>query len=113
MAHPTAGIAAVEFGNVRGNPPIEFNSGVQPNALVQINSATPIDSKYFVGGNNEAVQEIILTQDLSDAVCSSLGEPGNPLNPVFGFYDGKYWMHDPRFVSVSQCAGKAKFETTQ
>jgi hypothetical protein len=104
LRHPTGGTINydVSFNGTYGNPPIMFDSLVNatPNALVSLSSANakPIDERYFTKQSTK-IQEIILTQTLSDPVCNLLGEPGNPINPVFALYDGVYWIHDPRFVS--------------
>jgi hypothetical protein len=103
----------VAFNGTYGNPAIQFDSSINatPNALVTLSlaNAKPIDEQYF---NNQvlqnsptssipvtSIQELILTETLSDEVCASLGEPGNPINPVFALFEGSYWIHDPRFVS--------------
>jgi hypothetical protein len=90
----------IAFGGINGNPPIQFDDGVNPNVVVIIpsDSAATIDTQYFQG-EGEPVQEIILTKDLSDSTCASLREPGNPTNPVFSTFNGVFWLHDPRFVS--------------
>jgi hypothetical protein len=101
--HPTTSVyKLVAFNDEYGNPGIVFDSSINANPNIAINlsssNAIPIDEKYF---NNEdvTVQELILTQDLSDTICDSLGVPENPIIPVFAMYDGIYWIHDPRFVS--------------
>lgn len=99
--HPSQGFAIeVLFGGFLGNPAVEFNSGATPNILVSLSNAdaSPADTTYFQYESVQ-VQELILTSDLSDAACSSIGEPGNPVNPVFATFGGNYFMHDPRFVS--------------
>lgn len=99
LEHPTHGIKDISWGGVDGNPPIQFDSGIDPNVLLTlVASVAPIDSQYF-GGD---VQEVILTSDSTQSACNSLGEAGNPLNPVFAFYNGQYWMHDSRFVSQTR-----------
>lgn len=114
LNHPSAGTGSLEVAcnGTYGNPAIQFDSSiyVTPNVLVNLSlaNAKPIDEKYFT--NQRIVtrttstpitsfQELILTQTLSDAVCDSLGEPGNPIDPVFALFNGSYWIHDPRFVS--------------
>jgi hypothetical protein len=96
------GNAAVSFNGNYGNPAIEFDSsiGANPNILIQLSTsnAAPVDSQYFQESSVKD-QEITLTRDLSDPVCQSIKQPGNPINPVFALYKGVYWMHDPRFVS--------------
>jgi hypothetical protein len=96
------GNAAVSFNGNYGNPAIQFDSsiGANPNILIQLSTsnAVPVDSQYFQKSSVKD-QEITLTRDLSDAVCQSIKEPGNPINPVFALYKGVYWIHDPRFVS--------------
>lgn len=90
----------IAFGGKNGNPSIQFGAGQQPNVLlaIPIGGARAVDTQYYQG-EDEVVQEIILTQTLSDVTCASLMEPGNPVNPVFALFDGVHWMHDPRFVS--------------
>ena len=55
-----------------------------------------------------ANMELILTQELSDAICDSLGVSGIPINPVFAMCIGIYWIHDPRFVSHRVLCGAIK-----
>jgi hypothetical protein len=97
-------VASVFINGVFGNPTIQFDSsiGADPNILINLtlDDAMPYDSRYFVKSSVK-VQEIQLKRDLSAEICASLREPGNPINPVFAFYDGVYWIHDPRFVSWS------------
>jgi hypothetical protein len=118
LYNPTARINwyEVAFNGTYGNPAIQFDSSMNatPNVLVNLSPAIaqPIDEKYFKNRFTRttskaipstpipSVQELILTEDLSDAVCASIGEPGNPINPVFALFNGSYWIHDPRFVSV-------------
>jgi hypothetical protein len=98
------GNAAASFNGNYGNPLIDFDSsiGASPNILIQLSTsnAVPVDSQYFQKSSVKD-QEITLTRDLSDTVCQSIKEPGNPINPVFAQYKGVYWIHDPRFVSHS------------
>ena len=112
MYHPIIGTYyVVAFNGEFGNPGIDFDSSINanPNVLINLSSsnAIPIDEKYF---ENESVtvQELILTQDLSDTICDSLGVSGSPINPVFALYDGIYWIHDPRFVSHRVLCGAIK-----
>lgn len=113
----------VAFNGTYGNPVIQFDASINatPNVLVYLSiaNAQPIDEKYFknrtlrTASNTipstliPSAQELILTEDLSDAVCASIGEPGNPINPVFALFNGSYWIHDPRFVSVSSSSSVA------
>lgn len=95
---------AAAFNGMNGNPTIEFTEGELPKTLIMMASeeAIPIDTKY----TNRAVpviQEILVTSELSDSICSSIAEPGNPIDAVFAFYKGDYWFHDPRFVSHCHC----------
>lgn len=107
LTHPDRGSTEVAFNGVYGNPPVNFDPtiGAGPNVLINLSSsdAQPIDTQYFQGSPDFPVQELILTSDLSDAICASLREPGNPLNPVFARFQNQYWMHDPRFVSCLLC----------
>jgi hypothetical protein len=88
------------FNAQGGNPSVEFVDGQQPNIRISIETsqATPIDQQYMQE-ESIAIQELLITTDLTDPACSSIGEPGNPSSPVFAIYDGDYWIHDPRFVS--------------
>jgi hypothetical protein len=115
MFNPSASKSSFEvaFNGTYGNPAIQFDSSVNatPNVLVHLSlaNAQPIDEKYFENQISKtttstsapitSAQELLLTEDLSDIVCASLGEPGNPINPVFALFNGSYWIHDPRFVS--------------
>jgi len=91
---------AVSFNSQGGNPSIEFSLEKQPNTLISLqnNQVTPIDQQYIQDAV-PAIQELLVTRDLSDPVCSSIAEPGNPIDAVFATYNGEYWIHDPRFVS--------------
>jgi hypothetical protein len=97
------GFADVTFNGVRGNPIIQFDSsiGANPNILITLTNveAQPVDTVFFEKAAVK-VQELILVKDLTATICVSLKEPGNPINPVFAFYDGVYWIHDPRYVSL-------------
>jgi hypothetical protein len=97
-----SGNTDASFNGEYGNPIIQFDSSIDanPNVLITLSTsvATAIDSKYF-GKETVKIQEIVLTEDLTDSVCDSLTEPGNPVNPVFAFFNDVYWIHDPRFVS--------------
>ncbi len=103
----------VVFNGTYGNPAIQFDSSINatPNVLVNLSlaNAKPVDERFFKNQvlrtsyttttPSTSTQELILTENLSDAVCASLGEPGNPIDPVFALFNGSYWIHDPRFVS--------------
>jgi len=97
------GVAELAFNGKIGYPTIRFNASlnITPGIVVNLSptNAKPIGLKYF---QNEIVKEqlLILTQNLTDAVCTTLGRPGNPIQPVFALYQGEYWMHDSRFVST-------------
>jgi hypothetical protein len=104
MFLPTEGeIVDVTFNGKRGNPGIDFDSaiGASPNLLITLpsDSVKPIDERYFENGSVKT-QEIILTKSLSLEACKSIGEPGNPIFPVFAIYQNNYWIHDPHFVSL-------------
>jgi hypothetical protein len=100
---PLSGVAELSFNQVYGNPSIQFDASlnITPGIVVNLSptNAKPIGLKYF---QKEKVKEqlLMLTQNLTDAVCSTLGRPGNPIQPVFALYQGEYWMHDSRFVSA-------------
>jgi hypothetical protein len=100
------GNSDISFNGKNGNPEIQFDfeNGATPNILIDLSSddAKTVDDRFF---ENSRIpnQEIILTRHLSDSICETLGNPGNPINPVFALYDGVYWMHDPRFVSTFDC----------
>lgn len=96
--HPDRELNPVKFGNSVGNPPIQFDDETIPNVLINIPNerAEPVDQQFFPVG---AAEEIIVTRQLEASQCASLGEPGLPVNPVFAFYKGNYFIHDPRFVS--------------
>jgi hypothetical protein len=89
------------FNGVSGNPPIKFE-GMEPHTkiVVQGNEAQAVDGFYFEA-RTPSVQEIIVTKDLSDSSCKSIGEPGNPFDTVIASYGGELWVHDPRFVSCT------------
>ena len=98
------GNADATFNGVRGNPTIQFDAsiGAKPNVLINLaaGDAFPSDSVFFEDSNIK-VQEIVLADDLTESICETIKEPGNPISPVFAFYDNAYWIHDPRFVSIS------------
>ena len=98
-SHPGKKSNPVQFGDKVGNPPIQFDTETVPNILIEIadGEAAPVDTQYFP--LDSSVEEIIVTGRLGDAQCDSLGETGNPDNPVFALYKGEYFIHDPRFVS--------------
>jgi hypothetical protein len=91
---------AAAFNGMNGNPSIQFMGGELPKTLIVManEEAIPIDTKYITGAV-PAVQELLVTSYLSDPICSSIAEPGNPIDAVFAKYNGDYWFHDPRFVS--------------
>jgi hypothetical protein len=95
------GYATVTMNGIRGNPTIQFDPsiGAKPNILIDLDPSDviPHDTKYFIKASVN-LQEIKLTRDLPYEICDSIHEPGNPINPVFAFYDNSYWIHDPRFV---------------
>ena len=97
------GFADVTFHGVRGNPIIQFDAsiGANPNILITLTNeeAQPVDTVFFEKSAVK-VQELILVKALTDPICQSLKSPGNPINPIFAFYDGVYWIHDPRYVSL-------------
>jgi hypothetical protein len=97
------GNSDVSFGKERGNPEINFDSsiGANPNILINLSQedAKTIDDRFFEKSRVKS-QEITLTRNLSASICKSLRQPGNPINPVFALYNGEYWIHDPRFVSL-------------
>ena len=92
MYHPINPIIdefiALAFNGEYGNPGIDFDSSINVNPNVLIN-LIPIDEKYFET-EDVIVQELILRQELSDAICDSLGVSGIPINPVFAMYNGIY-----------------------
>jgi hypothetical protein len=93
--------AAAKFNGKKGNPSIMFSGNELPKTLIRISNkedAKPIDTQYIKGAI-PAIQEILVTSDLSDPICSSLANPGNPVDAVFAKFNGNYWIHDPRFVS--------------
>lgn len=58
---------------------------------------------YAALGRSAAVQEIILTKQITTPICSALGLTGNPtLDPVFLTWGGAFWIHDPRFVLLRE-----------
>jgi hypothetical protein len=101
---PLSGVAELAFNGKYGNPAIQFDASlnITPGIVVNLSpiNAKPIGLKYF---QKETVKEqlLILTQNLTDGICATLGRPGNPMQPVFALYQGEYWIHDPRFVSTS------------
>ena len=61
-----------------------------PDELVQ-----PMDAQYY----NGTFQELFVAAALNDPVCATLPNvTGAPEQSVFGLYQGKYYLHDPRFV---------------
>lgn len=93
----------VDF-NGKGNPIVQFLLGDLPKTVVNLpaDKVKPIDTTFFKN-ENISTQELILTSDLSDPACSSIAERNDQSSfgvVVFGLYEGAYWIHDPRFVSV-------------
>jgi hypothetical protein len=99
---PQTGVAELAFNGKIGYPSIQFDASlnITPGIVVNLSpaNAKPSGLKYFQD-EIVKVQLLTLTQNLTDAVCSTLGRPGNPIQPVFALYQGEYWMHDSRFVS--------------
>lgn len=93
----------MSFNGQGGNPSVAFE-GATPNVLISLNDdeISPIDVQY-VRGDGPSVQEVIVTKSLSDSKCASIGETGNPIDPVYAMYKGELWIHDPRFVSYAFC----------
>jgi hypothetical protein len=101
---PQSGVGELAFNGKIGFPTIQFDASlnITPGIVVNLSpiNAKPIGLKYF---QKDTVKEqlLILTQNLTDGICATLGRPGNPMQPVFALYQGEYWIHDPRFVSTS------------
>jgi hypothetical protein len=94
----------IDFNGQGGNPIIQFSllRGSLPETVVTLsrNEVVPVDTNFFRDEKISA-QELILASDLSDPACSSIAEQStNKFFTVFGLYEGEYWIHDPRFVSV-------------
>lgn len=94
----------IDFNGQGGNPIIQFNllGGSLPATVVTLsrNEVVPVDTNFF-RDEKISTQELILASDLSDPACSSIAEHStNKFVTVFGLYEGEYWIHDPRFVSV-------------
>jgi hypothetical protein len=100
---PTSSSGEISFNGTYGNPGIQFDPSISiiPNKLINLSSTSvePIDQKYFTKQGTPKFQALILTQASSDPLCDTIGEPGNPTDPVFAYYDGVYWIHDPFYVS--------------
>jgi hypothetical protein len=92
--------AAVAFHGQGGNPSIQFVGGDIPSSVISIEDSEviAIDIRFF-RGRIPGVQELLVTQNLSDTNCSRLGETGVFSEIVFATYQRSYWIHDPRFVS--------------
>ena len=80
---------------------ITFSGNELPKTWITIadDEVTPIDTQYIQGAV-PAIQELFVTSDLSDSICPTLANPGNPVDAVFAKFNGEYWIHDPRFVSI-------------
>jgi hypothetical protein len=93
----------INFSGQGGNPAIEFElNRYLPRTILPLSPSqvSPIDTKYF-RGENTPIQELVLTSNLSHPLCSSIPEQTNDtFSTVLGLYDGDYWIHDPRFVSM-------------
>mmetsp|Transcript_3881 Transcript_3881/g.6489 ORF Transcript_3881/g.6489 Transcript_3881/m.6489 type:complete len:2423 (+) Transcript_3881:72-7340(+) len=88
---------AVCFDSKCGNPQIDFDGGSPATVLtLDENEVVPIDEQTNAG-RDPLLQDLITTTTLSDLKCSSIGEPGNPVDAIFGTYKGELWLHDPRF----------------
>lgn len=93
----------MNFKESSGNPIVSFEGDIEPYTKISIANyeaaSNGVDTEYFQD-RLPAVQEILTGRDLSDPLCSSIGEPGNPVNTVIATYRGALYVHDPRFVSV-------------
>lgn len=93
----------IDFNVQMGNPLVQFASPDHlPKIVVALSKdeVAPIDTQYFAD-SKITNQELILTSSLSDPACSAIPElTANNGLTVFGLYEGDYWIHDPRFVSV-------------
>ena len=95
----------IDFNGQGGNPIIQFNflGGRLPVTILTLsrNEVQPVDTNFF---RDEKIfpQELILASDLSDPVCISIAEQTTDkiFTTAFGLYEGEYWIHDPRFVSL-------------
>jgi len=87
LMHQGDGYEVSFGGTINGTPPIEFDSGVTP--FREITTLSPTNVQVF-----KNAEELILTEDLSDPTCETLGATGNPSIPIFGLFQGEYWIHD-------------------
>ncbi|KAL7561156.1 hypothetical protein ACA910_011978 [Epithemia clementina (nom. ined.)] len=101
----------VQFGPFPGNPPIQFDNGLQEKninifpvlqVMLPENSVQPMDTAFYASKDStSSVQRLLIKQPLTDNICSQLKyNSGGPVPIVFGLHQqtGEYWVHDPRFV---------------
>ena len=95
------------FDSVYGNPAINFDEqivGAYPQNVINFNGmgAVKSNSLDYYSSRTPTVQEVILTNDIFEEVseCDThfAATTGNPEDPVFASWNGKYWIHDPRFL---------------
>ncbi len=72
-----------------GNPAVSLDSANASTAtIIDLNNKVRVvDTQYY-----NVAQDLLVTAPLSP--CTQVTQESH----VFGFYDGKYWLHDPRFV---------------
>ena len=75
--------------NVVGNPAVNLDSSSALTATIidLSNKVQVVDTQYY-----KVAQDLLVTVPLSQ--CTQVIQNSH----VFGLFDGKYWLHDPRFV---------------
>ncbi len=87
-----------------GNPPVQFLTSVtEPStsivSLVETGVARPVETGISLGEKGN-IDQLILLADLQDAECTNIAAPSQGSDPTFGWYNGAYWLHDPRLVRI-------------
>ena len=117
LRHPDSGCKDTFINGKYGNTRIVFDDsiGASANKLIDLTPAAAKILGFYTeayGGlsRTPAVQEIILTDDISAEVadCASIGVTGIPESPVFASYNGETWIHDPRIVLFDNTADSPK-----
>lgn len=90
----------VNFGDITGNPPIEFNEsvGLVPEFTVDLSSATEPSDSDFYETRVPSVQVIRTTSALQSSECQQIVWGQGTFPTIFGKLEGVYFAHDPRFV---------------
>ncbi len=100
LLHPESGNCFHLYtdGVAKGVPEVHL-PGTESQSQVIVNLpeevVQPIDAQYY----NGSFSELFVSTALNDPVCATLPNvTGMPEKSIFGLYQGKYYIHDPRYV---------------